>query len=253
MFEDPKHRAKLEEYVAAIARVLQPLDGKTILEAGVGEATTLCGVLNQLHPAPERVFGFDLAWSRIAIARAYAKRETPCRPQLCTGDFFATPFADGAFDIVFTSHAVEPNFGREEEALRELYRVARRWVVLFEPSYELGNEATKRHIEEHGYCRGLTETAKRLGYRVVEYRLLDLDWVDYNQTGVIVIEKPESGTADASRADYACPRCHHALVNRGGNYFCSDCLVVYPQVGGIPCLLPQNAILATKYLDVTPA
>jgi len=70
---------------------------------------------------------------------------------------------------------------------------------------------------------------------------------------VIVIEKPEDGTGDASLADYACPRCHHGLVNHGGSFFCTDCLIVYPLVGGIPCLLPQNAILATKYMDVTPA
>lgn len=248
--KDPQHQAKLDEYTAAIARALQPLGAQTLLEAGVGEATTLRGVLEKLQPSPERVFGFDIAWSRIAVAMAYAAQAAQRQPLLCTGNFFSMPFADDAFDVVFTSHAIEPNHGREEEAMRELYRVTRRWLVLFEPAYELGNDATRRHVEKHGFCRGLAETAVRLGFRVMEHRLLDVAWVDYNQTGVVIIEKDHPKEVPAACANFACPRCRQILLEIRRNLFCADCLVVYPVIDGIPCLLTGNAILATQYPDI---
>lgn len=46
------------------------------------------------------------------------------------------------------SHALEPNCGKEEEALRKCLRVARKAVVLVEPVYELASaeaQARMRH------------------------------------------------------------------------------------------------------------
>lgn len=48
---------------------------------------------------------------------------------------------------------------REEEAIRELMRVARRAVVLVEPIYELANSEAQARMHTHGYVRGLKETA----------------------------------------------------------------------------------------------
>lgn len=50
------------------------------------------------------------------------------------------PLKDNSIDIVYTSHSIEPNGGREEEALEELYRVANKYLILLEPDYELANE-----------------------------------------------------------------------------------------------------------------
>ncbi len=33
------------------------------------------------------------------------------------------------------------------------------------------------------------------------------------------------------------------------NYFSKESLLLYPIIEGIPCLLPENAIIATHYLD----
>ncbi len=237
-----------DAYTSAIADALSQRGGISLLEAGVGEAKTLCDVIAKMSIKPVHVYGFDFAWSRIASGLQYASRlETP-QPSLSTGDLFAMPFADDTFDVVFTAQAVNPNHGREEEALRELYRVTRRWLVLFELDYELGNEETRRRIEEHGYCRDLVGTAKRLGYNVVEHRLLGADVRPSIQVSVLVIEKPD-GEESSATPSFACPRCHQPLVSHRGHYFCTECLTIYPIVNGIPCLLPGNGILATKYLE----
>ena len=233
-------------YTAALAKVLDGLDGESLLEAGVGEATTLCNTVAKLQRAPKSVFGFDLSWSRIAFARRFA-REFAFTPSFSTGDLFHMPLQDGSFDIVFTSHAVEPNHGREREALLELYRVTRKWLVLFEPSYELGTEQTRARIEANGYCRNLPELARELGMEVVEHRLLEFTYNQQNQTGVILIRK-NGPAATASVDGLGCPTCHNPLVAAKGNHFCESCSLVFPVIDGIPCLLPNNGVLASKYL-----
>ena len=179
--EDPARKEMLHRYTAAIAAVLDRFPAASILEAGVGEATTLSNVIAKLKRPPKSVHGFDISWSRIDVAREYAARFEGFAPTLFTGDLFHIPAPDSAFDLVFTAHAIEPNFGRERKALAELYRVARRWLVLFKPSYELGSDATKLHIEKHGYCRNLRGVAEELGCKVIEHRLHEFSYVPHNQ------------------------------------------------------------------------
>ena len=228
--------------------MLDALDGDSILEVGVGEATTLCNVVSRLKRAPREVLGFDLSWSRIAFALRYAREFPAIHPRFFTGDLFAIPLPDSSVDIVYTAHSLEPNHGREKQALEELYRITRKWLVLCEPSYELGGEATRRHIEKNGYVRNLPGLAQELGYRITEHRLLDATWVPHNQTGLLVIAKDSAAPAP-DETPLGCPNCKAALRSARGNYFCENCLQVFPVIDGIPCLLPANGILASKYLE----
>lgn len=236
------HAASLARYAERIAQVLDGLPGDSLLEAGVGEATTLRAVLSA-SKSGWKAAGFDASWSRVSVARSHTAGMSVA-PFLFTGDLFQIPAIDSSFDVVFTSHAVEPNGGREAEALAELARVSRRWLVLCEPAYELGGDATKKRIIEHGYCRNLAGHAIDAGLRIVEHRLLDLDWVAHNQTGLLVLEKTEQQIA--STPDFlACPVCRTRLLFLRDSYYCRECLSAYPVLDGIPCLLRDNAILAT--------
>jgi hypothetical protein len=106
------------------------------------------------------------------------------------GDLFRIPLADNSIDVIYTSHSLEPNVGREALAINELLRVARKVVVLVEPLYELAPENAKKRMAEHGYVRGLKTTAEKLGANVVEYGLLDICSNPLNPSGVVLIVKP---------------------------------------------------------------
>lgn len=246
---DPEHGARLEGYTDKMLAYLAPHEPDSILEAGVGEATVLCPLVNKLPRRPSRVAGFDLSWSRAAYARRYAAGFGGLQPEFYTGDLFRIPAVDDAYDLVYTSHAIEPNHPREREALRELHRVTRRWLVLFEPSYELGGELTRKNVEEHGYCRNLPGIARDLGFDVVTHELLDFIHTPRNRTAVLVIRKSESAAA-SREADLACPHCHQPLALIRGQYFCGECFLVFPVIDGIPCLLPGNGILASKFAEL---
>jgi SAM-dependent methyltransferase len=242
-----EHPEFVDKYMGTLARLLDGMSPTSILEAGVGEATTLVNVLLRMKLVPSHVYGFDLAWSRIAYGNEYAsvKKVTP---KLFVGNILEIPIQNDSFDIVYTSHAIESNRGREKDILRELYRVARCYLVLLEPSNELSNEASKRHLEEFKYCRDLPRHANELGYKVIEHRLFDHHWSEVNQTALTIIKKGLSNQPE--RTDfYACPVCKRSLKLHKGNYYCRECLLVYPVIGGIPCLASAHGILASKYLE----
>ncbi|WP_064750287.1 methyltransferase domain-containing protein [Solirubrobacter soli] len=247
LLDDPEHRARVERYTAAIARVLDELEFDSMLEAGTGEATTLVAVLDRLARVPGRVAAFDLAWSRVAHGRAHAREAGVSAPELFTGDLFAMPVADDAFDLVWTAHALEPNGGRELEGLAELARVTRRWLVLFEPGYELGGPGTRERVEEHGYVRGLPAAAEQVGLTIVRHELLSDPISPVNETAVLVLRKDDGAAAPAEWR--ACPRCRQALLALKGELFCPAEGLVYPIVDGIPCLDARNAVVASAFAD----
>jgi len=167
---------------------------------------------------------------------------------LFVGELEAIPLPDGAADVVFTSHAVEPNHGREAEILSELYRVAGRFLVLFEPCYEWASPDGRIRMEHHGYCRGLRETAERMGWNVIAHRLIDSEINPLNPTAVLVIEK-RSEESSAIMPAFHCPSCRHPLTLAKGAYFCAAEGLAYPILDNIPCLARHNAILASQFLD----
>ncbi len=245
LLDDPGFRSRHDAYTAAIAAVLDDLDFESVLDAGTGEATTLTSVLSKLRRRPEVVAGCDLAWSRVAHGRAHARRFPGVKaPELFVGDLFSLPVADGAFDLVLTSHALEPNGGGERQALAELMRVSGRWLVLFEPSYELGGDDTRRHIDAHGYVRGLPAVAGGLGLTIVRHELI-ASVSPHNRTAALVLRKADE--SPAREAWLGCPRCGGPLREVHAQLFCAAEGLVYPVLDGIRCLDPRNAIVASAF------
>jgi ubiquinone/menaquinone biosynthesis C-methylase UbiE len=81
-----------------------------------------------------RKFVFDISWSHIRYAKEYAKTIGQ-GIEFFTTNLFEIPFTGHSIDIVGTSHSLEPNGEQEKEALRELYQVIARYLVLWQPDY----------------------------------------------------------------------------------------------------------------------
>ena len=63
LMDDPEHCAMKKRVNDSIADVLRPLGAGSRLEVGVGEASTLAGVISALGIPPAKVAGFDISWS----------------------------------------------------------------------------------------------------------------------------------------------------------------------------------------------
>ena len=240
-----KHK---EEYTAEIAKVILSLCQPTsLLEAGVGEATTLSGVSKHLKNEVSS-YGFDLSWSRVAYAKDWLHTQGIINTVLCSGDLFNIPFLDNSIDVVYTSHSIEPNGGNEESILRELYRVAKKYLILLEPGYELSSEEARQRMDSHGYCKNLKGISHSLGYEVLKHELFPYTTNPLNPTALTIISK-QSDTELPSDV-LACPKFKTPLKKIDGALYSPEALVAYPILGGIPCLRIENGIFASKYQEV---
>jgi len=251
MVKDGEMAQRQDRYSQEIANMITSLcQPASIMEAGVGEATTLSGVLQYLRGGEIMGYGFDLSWSRVFYAKKWLYSKGISNTVLCSGDLFNIPFADNSIDVVYTSHSIEPNGGNETPILSELYRVAKHYLILIEPGYEFASDEAKRRMDHHGYCKNLAGIAHSLGYDILRYEPFHLTISDpLNPSALIIIRKHPS---DDMQQQYvlACPRFKTLLKDIGNMLFSPEALVVYPVIGGIPCLRIENGIFASKYDEV---
>lgn len=243
--EMAKHKGLYSSKIAQV--ILSLCKPKSILEAGVGEATTLSGVLSNLGK-DIKSYGFDLSWSRVAYAKKWLQTQGIKNTTLCSGDMFNIPFLENSIDVVYTSHSIEPNGGNEIEILRELYRVTKKFLILLEPGYELSNNEARQRMDSHGYCKNLVPISQSLGYDVTTHELFPFTVNPLNPTALTIISKQSK--AEELSDILACPKFKTSLQKFGGSLYSPEALVSYPILGEIPCLRIENGIFSSKYLEI---
>ena len=246
---DPRYAGVKVIFGKSLSDYLQKYgEPKTVLEAGVGEATTLGSVLQSRELLEVSAHGFDLSWSRVHRGKKWLADLGFDGVALCTGSLFDIPYEDNSFDTVYTSHSIEPNGGYEIRIISELFRVASRYLLLIEPCYELASSEGKARIEKLGYCKDLRLHAETLGLKVVVHEPYPNLSNPLNPTAITVIEKNRH--APTVRPTYQCPRFKKSLINDNAVFYGPETFAVYPILAGIPCLRKENAIIAGLYRDL---
>lgn len=229
-----------------LAEVLDRLAPDSLLDAGIGEATSLVPILGHLKKKPARILGFDISLSRLLFAREHLVANSHNDAVLFTGRLDRIPLASASVDVVLTVHALEPNHGYEDLILAELLRVARRHLVLVEPSYETASAEARSRMERLGYVRGIPEALKRLGYNSqvepVPYNIHRL-----NEAALFIVDKPKPvGSSEGNLPLFVSPISGEPLLMRQNCYYCPQDGHAFPVIAGIPCLVVENGILASK-------
>lgn len=236
----------VQEFCKYVASEIDKFEYSSILEAGVGEATSFNFVMQNLKNKDAKKYGFDLAPSRIKKGMEYLDKYKT-EADLFVGNLLETPFGDNSFDIVYTIHALEPNTKNAMKIVQELLRITNKYLLLFEPSYELGNQATKDNIDRNKYIKNLYNDVKTIpDIEILKYELCPIGTYS-NQPAIMVIKKLGS-TSNNGDTKYSCPICHRTLTKSGENYYCDECMFVYPVIQNIPLLTRENGILFTQYL-----
>lgn len=245
--DDPSRMAFKERYAAELNKIFSELGRpSSVFEAGVGEATTLSYVLKGLGGTLPAV-GVDISWSRLKWAKKWLAEQEVAGVLLAVADLENLPLADAAIDIVYTSHSIEPNRGREREILAELYRVTGRYLVLLEPGYELAHEKARARMDQHGYCRDLPGHAQSLGMKVLRHELFPLTANPDNPTALTLIQKTERRQGDD--LNWYCPVSGKPLIEKNGFWYSDESMLAYPILGGLPCLRSEKGIVASQFLE----
>ena len=153
-------KLQAEKLAGVIDSLTCPIE--SLLEVGVGEATTLIPTLSYLKRKDIKwIGGNDISYSRIHVARQFAVEEKFDEVNFFVADIFNMPIKDNEVDVVYTFHSLEPNGGFENELLDELYRIARKYIILVEPDYNLAGDAGKKRMDENGYIKGLANIIRK--------------------------------------------------------------------------------------------
>lgn len=247
-------RTRTQELAYLLGESVQP--GDVVLDCGAGELTTTTAVAKHLPPDLS-LLAFDISLSRILAGQAFARAQLAERPDIRLAPFMADmqciPLPDAAVDVVWTCHAIEPNHGREEMLLRELLRVTRRSLVLFEPSWENNSAEGRMRMERLGYVRDLPRHIEAAGGVLVSTVMVKHSANALNPTCryVVTPHRDRRRQEDGEWFEaFACPISGRALtrkVSMSGVYWWSaEGGYAYPEIEGVPCLRERHAILMTR-------
>lgn len=246
------NQTELKRYASEIYSLCSEhiTEGDSILDCGTGELTTLSALSHHL-PTNVSLLAFDISLSRVRKGKNHTelamRQDLRSSLQVFVGEMNEIPVPSKSIDIVFTSHALEPNYGMEQTLISEILRVARKKAILFEPSYEHGSMEVKSRMQRLGYIRDLPSHINAAGGKLVSIEPLPNPSNPLNPTYCYIIEPEEIADYQAENAStpFACP-ISGKLLSRKSNYWWSkDGGYCYPEIEGIPCLRASHAILMT--------
>ena len=188
------NRQWAENYAAELSGILREhLEcGDSLLDVGSGEITTLTLILNNLDIELSDILALDISWSRLSCGLNfhYENRKKKVPLQSLVADIKEIPLHEKCVDVVTSSHALEPNGEHLETLLGELFRVTKKKLVLFEPSYELNSEEGKARMDRMGYIKEIERNVSNLGGRLLDLVPIKCIGNPLNPTACYIIEPP---------------------------------------------------------------
>ena len=247
-----KNESAVKKYCAELAQNLGEFlsPGDSVLDVGSGELTTLTFLSNEMAVSFNTLHACDISFSRLHHGLKFFKEHSlegeGIDLKVHVSDMAELPFADKSLDVVISSHALEPNGGRESILLAELLRVSRKYCILFEPSYELNSPAGRDRMDKHGYIKELERHASELGADVVQVCKIEAAMNPLNPTACFVIRPSGPEIALGAEQAYTVPGTSFPL-EANANFLQSGATgLVFPVLRGIPILRKKHAILASS-------
>lgn len=244
----------METYAEWAAHIIDEYAGrenKTILDAGTGEITTFSYVLTALNNKNIEMipYCFDISWSRLYVGKYYIRKKFPKHynsAHVFCSNLLSIPLHSGSIDIVTTFHALEPNGGKEEEILRELLRISKKYLILFEPSYENNSIEGKKRMERLGYIKGLPELINASEVKLIDVIPFDNPLNELNPTHAYIIQIMKKQNIENNfEVHYTIPGTDLSLEFQKDSYYSRDEGISYPIISGIPILKNELEILST--------
>lgn len=188
-----------------LEEALRPLNPRSVLEVGAGNGINLLTL--SAHFPGTAFSGVEPTKGGIETAGAVidegqlpqalikfapfplADVQAPSRIVMKQGSAQHLPFDDASMDVVMTSLALEQMEEIRHDALSEISRVAKEWVVLLEPFRDVNASGQRRaYVRTHDYFQG--SIAELAGYGLqVERVCLDMPHKSTLGTALVVARR----------------------------------------------------------------
>ena len=228
--ENPRQiDAITSEIVETLCRYLNK--EMSLLDCGTGEATTIIPILKKL--GMQSGYAIDTSISRLLWAQRNAAAAR-VDLKLAVSDLGKLPLLDNTVDAVVTVHALEPNHGRESDLIKELGRVARRFMFLIEPDFESSSTAQKERMTKLGYIREIDAAIKKNNFKILDKIPMTNNSNEVNVASITVVDTGKA-KLEKSNLTWVGPIYKEGLTpNMNG--LSSTFGLWYPIVNGIPLL-----------------
>lgn len=177
-------------YGSCISKIIKLTESRNIIEIGAGELTQFYIVKKNLIK-----YGFNLekqACLDLSIKRLIEGKKRlnfPDNLKLIQADASAIPISDNEYELAYTCHCLEQVPHIFESCLNEIVRIASKYIVLIEPSFEKSNEITKKHIFKKDYIKINNKKLSKIK-NVKKINRFKMPFIQYiNGAEIIILEK----------------------------------------------------------------
>ena len=222
-----------------------------LIEIGAGELTTISSLKTFFKNKNIDIHASELSWSRINLGQKFFSKRNIKFASLSVASMLQLPYKDNSFDCVLTHYALEELTGYQEKAIRELVRISKKYVIIIEASFELGNKHQKRKLFNRNWNLEIIPSIKSNNWRLIKHSLVPYCHDPYHHGAIHIIEK-DKVALDISKNKFkndifCCPSCNGKIEHVKSFFKCAECFVVYPSLENIPIFLTDKGIIASKF------
>ena len=184
-------------------------NSSTILDFGCGDLTSFYTIAKKIKKNKKKIYyACDISLSRIFPGVNFLKKKGM---SLKNKFFFVNqnhklPFADSSIDIIVTCHSIEPNKTKASLIIKELYRVAKKKLILLEPDNNLvKNKYPKKlkrkillRMRKNNYVKNIGNILKKFkfNFKVVEN---EFNATKLNPASIFIVKKGKTEKNNKSK------------------------------------------------------
>lgn len=201
------------------------------MEIGAGELTNICEILKKNKNINfEHVLALDLSLPRLICGNNLLNKNSIYIDYCINSNAENIPLGENSIDLLFTVHCLEQVPYIARNIIKEMIRVANKYVVLIEPSYEFGTEVTRNRIFHKDYIRINQNMFKDLDAEII-YREKNRLSSYISSSEIIILKKKDFDKP--KKFKLICPNCKKDLNLIKKDLVCNKENKIYEKKDGV--------------------
>ena len=231
-----KNIKKIDYIVSPIIKILKENfpKSKSLMDCGCGELIKTSFLFKHLTYI-KNFYANDISLNRLFLGKKFIKKIGIKRKinYFCSS-MKNLPLKNNSIDVIFTSHAIEPNKSYDAEIIiRELFRVCNHGLCLHESHFQSADRNQKKRMNKYNYAKNIEKTLKKLNCR---FKIIKLNnhHNNLNRASLFIVKKNKSSYKKNSSKPYIDVYSKDRLCNLKNFLYSKKSKKLYPVFDNIP-------------------